>query len=106
MDQVSIHPEIVDYIVSCVRQTRQSSEVLMGASPRTGVKVSRLARALALIRGQDYVSVDLVKEIFLPAVAHRLVMQDAAQAPEPLLQEILRTVPVEKPGRGGGGPRG
>ena len=81
--------------MTCVRQTRQSSEVLMGASPRTGVKVSRLARALALIRGQDYVSVDLVKEIFLPAVAHRLVMQDAAQAPEPLLQEIMHTVPVE-----------
>jgi len=104
VDRVSIHPEIVEYIVSCVRQTRQSSEVLMGASPRTGVKVSRLARALALIRGQDYVTIDLVKEIFLPAVAHRLVMQDAAQVPEPLLQEIMRSVPVES-GRGRDGRR-
>jgi MoxR-like ATPase len=95
VDRVSIHPEIVDYIVTCVRQTRQRSEVLMGASPRTGVKISRLARALAMIRGQDYVTVDLVKEIFLPAVAHRLVMQDPAQVPEPLLGEILQSVPAE-----------
>jgi MoxR-like ATPase len=98
VDRVSIHPEIVDYVVACVRQTRQRSEVLMGASPRTGVKVSRLARSLAMIRGQDYVTVDLVKEIFLPAVAHRLVMQDPAQAPEPLLGEIMQSVPAE-PGR-------
>lgn len=95
VDQVSIHPEIVDYIVACVRQTRHHPDVLMGASPRTGVKLSRLSRALALVRGEDYVTVDLVKEIFLPAVSHRLIMQDASQSADTLLQEILKTVPVE-----------
>jgi MoxR-like ATPase len=94
VDSVSIHSDVVDYIVACVRQSRHHPDVLMGASPRTGVKVSRLARALALLRGQDYVTIDLVKEIFLPAVSHRLVMQDASQSPVPLLEEILRTVPV------------
>jgi MoxR-like ATPase len=94
VDGVSIHSDIVDYIVACVRQTRHHPDVLMGASPRTGVKVSRLARALALLRGQDYVTIDLVKEIFLPAVSHRLVMQDASQSSVPLLEEILKTVPV------------
>jgi len=94
VDSVSIHSDVVDYIVACVRQTRHHPDVLMGASPRTGVKVSRLARALALLRGQDYVTIDLVKEIFLPAVSHRLVMQDASQSSLPLLEEILKTVPV------------
>ncbi|UCF99950.1 MAG: MoxR family ATPase [Spirochaetaceae bacterium] len=94
VDSVSIHTDVVDYIVACVRQTRHHPDVLMGASPRTGVKVSRLARALALLRGQDYVTIDLVKEIFLPAVSHRLVMQDASQSSIPLLEEILKTVPV------------
>ena len=50
VDQVTIHQDVVDYIVYCVRQTRSHAEVLMGASPRTGVKVSRLCRALALLR--------------------------------------------------------
>jgi MoxR-like ATPase len=94
VDGVGIHGDVVDYIVACVRQTRHHPDVLMGASPRTGVKVSRLARALALLRGQDYVTIDLVKEIFLPAVSHRLVMQDASQSSIPLLEEILKTVPV------------
>jgi MoxR-like ATPase len=94
VDSVSIHGDVVDYIVACVRQSRHHPDVMMGASPRTGVKVSRLARALALLRGQDYVTIDLVKEIFLPAVSHRLVMQDTSQSPVPLLEEILKTVPV------------
>ncbi len=94
VDRVSIHQDIIDYIVACVRQTRHNPDVLMGASPRTGVKVSRLARALALLRGEDYVTIDLVKEIFLPAVSHRIVMQDVSQSALPLLEDILKTVPV------------
>ena len=96
VDEVTILPEVVDYIVACVRQTRQHPDVLVGASPRTGVKVSRLARALALIRGENFVSVDLVKEIFLPAVAHRLILKDSARGAEDLLKEVLQTVPVER----------
>ena len=95
VDQVVIHDDVIDYIVACVRRTREHPDVLMGASPRTGVKLSRLSRALALIRGQDYVSIDLVKEIFLPAVSHRLIMQDPSCSAEPLLNEILQSVPVE-----------
>jgi len=95
VDRVSIHPEIVDYIVACLRHTRLHADVQIGASPRTGVKLSRLARSLALVRGQDYVTVDLVKEIFPCAVAHRLIMQDASQSAEPLIAELLRSVPVE-----------
>ena len=95
VDDVSIHTDIIDYIVECVRQTRYHPDVLMGASPRTGVKVSRLARALALIRGSDYVSIDLIKEIFLTAVSHRLVMQDPDQSSSVVLESILDIVPVE-----------
>ena len=95
VDQVEIHPEIVNYIVACVRQSRLHPDVAMGASPRTGVKLSRLARALALVRGQDFVTVDLVKEIFPPTVAHRLVLNDASRNAGPVLQDILGSVPVE-----------
>ena len=95
VDSVSIHPDIIDYIVVCLRQTRYNPDVLMGASPRTGVKLSRMSRALALVRGMDFVTLDLIKEIFLPTVAHRLVMKDPEQSADELLNKILVTVPVE-----------
>ncbi len=95
VDRIEIHPDIVSYIVSCMRRTRDNPEVNMGASPRAGIKVSRLARALALVRGLDYVPLDMVKEIFIPAVAHRLVMQDSTRSAAEFLSEVLESVPVE-----------
>ena len=95
VDSITIHEEVVSYLVTLIRQTRGHPAIETGASPRTGVKLSRLARALALVRGDNWVSVDLIKEIFLPAVAHRLIMQDPATPAAGVLQEILDTVPVE-----------
>jgi MoxR-like ATPase len=99
VDQVAIDDDVVHYIVSCVRKTRHHPEILMGASPRTGVKISRLIRALALVRGRHFVDIDLVKEIFVTAVAHRLTLQDPEQPASEVLDKILKQVPVEKSGR-------
>jgi MoxR-like ATPase len=94
VDEIAIHREIIDYMVKLIQKTRNHPELIEGASPRTGVKVSRLARALALVRGFDYVTVDLVKEIFIPAVAHRLELKEAGADAEAILREIMDTVPV------------
>ena len=96
VDEVFIHPDVVSYIVTCVRRTRESPEVQISATPRSGVKISRLARALALIRGETYVTVDLIKEIFVPAVSHRITMQDPSDSTADYLRGILESVPVER----------
>ena len=96
VDSISIHPDIIDYIVACVRATRNHPDILIGASPRTGVKLSRLARALSLIRGQDFVTIDTIKEIFIPAVAHRLTLQDPEESVVKLLQDMLDTIPIDR----------
>ena len=95
VDSITIHEEVIAYLVTLIRQTRGHPAIETGASPRTGVKVSRLARALALVRGDNWVSVDLIKEIFGPAVAHRMIMQDPATPAAGVLEEILDTVPVD-----------
>ncbi len=95
VDSITIHQDVVDYIVSCVRETRYHQDVLLGASPRTGVKISRLIRALALIRGENFVSIDTVKEVFHTAVSHRIIMKDPSQDTESVLESILKSVPVD-----------
>ncbi len=95
VDAVTIHEEVIAYLVTLIRQTRGHPAVETGASPRSGIKVSRLARALALVRGDNWVSIDLIKEIFLPTVAHRLIMQDPATPAAGVLEELLDTVPVD-----------
>ena len=94
VDRVGITDEIIDYIVALVRATRSHPEVAIPASPRTGVKLSRLARALRLVRGIDYVDLDTVKEVFIPAVAHRLTLHDPDRSKKSVLEEVLQSVPV------------
>jgi len=95
VDEVQMHPDVTSYIVNCVRQTRLHPDIETPASPRAGVRISRLARSLALCRGMDYVPVDIVKEIFIHAMAHRIITRDPSIPPEAPLQSILNTVPVE-----------
>ena len=95
VDDVQMHQDVTSYIVNCVRQTRTHTDIEIPASPRAGVRISRLARSLALCRGMDYVTVDLVKEIFIYAMAHRIVTRDPSIPPEAPLSSILNSVPVE-----------
>jgi MoxR-like ATPase len=95
VDEVQMDPDIGSYIVECVRQTRAHPDIETGASPRAGVRISRLVRSLALCRGLDYVPIDFVKESFIPAMAHRIVTRDPSIPPEAPLEAILNMVPVE-----------
>jgi len=96
VDEVQIHSDVTSYIVSCVRQTRSHPDIESPASPRAGVRISRLVRSLALCRGLDYVPIDFVKETFIPAMAHRIITRDPSIPPETPLEKILNTVPVER----------
>jgi MoxR-like ATPase len=97
VDDVQMHRDVSAYIVDCVRQTRVHPDIESAASPRAGVRISRLVRSLALCRGLDYVPIDFVKEIFVSAMAHRIITRDPSIPPEAPLEHILNTVPVEPP---------
>jgi MoxR-like ATPase len=99
VDQVQLHPDVGAYIVDCVRQSRVHPDIETGASPRAGVRISRLVRSLALCRGLDYVPIDFVKECFISAMAHRIVTRDPSIPPELPLESILNSVPVEPKNR-------
>ena len=95
VDSVSIHEDVLNYIVRLVRKTRSYPGVVTGASPRSGIKISRLARALALVRGLDYVSVDMVKELIIPALAHRMELEDPTQFAPDILNKVMAEVKVK-----------
>ena len=102
VDGIFIHDELISYLVECVRLTRRNPAVETGASPRTGVKLSRLARALALVRGEEFVTVDIAKEVLVPGVSHRLLMEDTTADARAVVDEVLATVQVDAvPSRAG-----
>jgi MoxR-like ATPase len=86
------------YVVALLRQTRSDSRLYLGASPRAGIALLRVAKARALAEGRDYVVPDDVKAVAVPVLAHRLILapeaRSAALGPEELVADALGRTPV------------
>ena len=100
--QTYISDEVVVYIVDLIDATRRHGDILRGASPRATLAVTSMAKAIAQLRGRDYVVPGDVKEVFVTTVAHRLILTPKAEglglAPESTLRQILEQVPAPKLG--------
>ncbi len=94
--QTHISDEVVAYIVSLVTATRDNEWIERGASPRATLSVAAMARAVAVLLGRDYVTPDDVREVFVPTVAHRLILSAKAEgqgmSPEAVLKGIADAV--------------
>ncbi len=77
--RVHVDPAIARYVVDLVTATREDRRLVLGASPRAGLTLLRVAKAVALIDGQGYVVPEHVKAMAVPVLAHRLVMGPEAR---------------------------
>ena len=95
-----VSDSVVNYIVSLITATRKNEAILRGASPRATLAVTAMAKAVAQLRGRDYVVPGDVREVFPQTVAHRLILSPRAETQgktgEDVLLTILDTVPVPK----------
>jgi len=91
---------ILDYISDLVRKTREHPKVEVGASPRGGLALLRAARAMAVIRGRDFVTPDDIKMFASDALTHRVILtiEEALEGlrTESVVQEIVDQVPAPK----------
>ena len=96
VEQTFVSDAVVNYIVNLIVATRQNEHILRGASPRATLAVTAMAKAVARLRGRDYVVPGDVKEVFAHTVAHLLILSPRAEAlgktPESILRDILDTV--------------
>ncbi|MBE6975631.1 MAG: MoxR family ATPase [Ruminococcaceae bacterium] len=95
-----INEQVVNYVVSLIDATRKNMYILRGASPRATLTVTAMAKAVARLRGNDYVTPKDVQEVFVRTVAHRLLLSPKAEAagmsPYQILGKILETVPAPR----------
>ena len=77
--EVYLSDEVLDYIVRLVGATREHPMILQGASPRATLALAAMAKAAALVRGQDYVNPEDVELVFPDVVPHRLLLSPRAE---------------------------
>ncbi len=83
---------VVNYLVALITATRNNEYILRGASPRATLSVTAMAKAVACLRGRDYVIPGDVREVFVQTVAHRLILSPRAEAQEKTAEQVLRTI--------------
>ena len=95
---VRMSDELKRYIVDVVRLTRAANGVQLGASPRASLALMKAAQALALIEGRQFVIPEDVREMAVPVIAHRLIVDPQARfagvSAVTIVDEILTKVPV------------
>jgi len=103
--QTFVSPALKRYIVDLSHQTRQHTEVYLGASPRGSLALYRTAQALAAMQGREFVLPDDIKALAVPTLAHRVILGPGARlrdlTAQQVVEEILNSVPVP-----GGDPTG
>src|SRR3954464_12655022 len=100
VEQVSVHDDVLHYVVSLATATRSHPQVAVGASPRAELDLVQLARARALLLGRDYVIPEDVKALATPAVAHRITLRPEMWVRKiqgaDVVEELLRRLPVPR----------
>jgi MoxR-like ATPase len=96
--ETHVDAAIVGYVVRIVQATRAHPDVVLGASPRSMVALTRVAQARAVLEGRDFVLPDDVKAIAPAALGHRLLPKShgtvAAGTGSDVVRQVLEQVPV------------
>jgi MoxR-like ATPase len=87
---VYVEDSLARYVVALVRHTRSNGRLALGASPRSGIALLRVAKARALAEGRDYVLPEDVQAVAVPVLAHRLILAPEARSAGAEAGEIVR----------------
>ena len=100
VSRTHVEESVVEYAVQLINASRCNVNILRGASPRATLSVVAVSKAIAQLRGRDYVTPRDVKKVFLKVVPHRLLLTPKAEGSgitaEKVLADIASAVPAPR----------
>jgi len=94
--EVFVHPQVSDYIIKIVDESRRNIHLTLGASPRASLALYRLGQAYALLQERNYVVPDDVKSLAHSVLGHRIIVKPESKlrrvTPAAVVDEILKQV--------------
>ncbi len=101
VDQIKLSENVAKYIIDIVKATRVHDKIRLGASPRATLAMAKASKALAALRGRDYVLPDDVKYLAADVLAHRIIIKgynalNATEQSIKLVNEVVNSVELIK----------
>lgn len=83
---------LYDYMVRLTEATRASKYLFLGASPRASIALMRMARAMAVLNGREYIIPEDIRDVYYDVFAHRVKLDTMAKAEGMTVIEVLMQV--------------
>jgi MoxR-like ATPase len=98
--QVVVEDALFKYITQITLATREHRQVVLGASPRASIALLQVSKAMAAMRGRDYINPDDIKTIAPSVLRHRLILRPEAEiegmTADRVIQSVLDQVEVPR----------
>lgn len=100
VEKVIVEDNLVKYIASVTHKTRNHGKIYLGGSPRASLAMIRSAKAMAAIRGRDFVTPEDIQFVAVHVLNHRLILTPEAEMEgtlvEEVIEEIIKTIEVPR----------
>jgi MoxR-like ATPase len=92
IEKVHIKDDLIDYIANIVYQTRNHGDLFLGASPRASLAILRSSKALAALKGRDFVTPDDIQFVCYPVLNHRIILTPEREMEGMQVEEVIREI--------------
>jgi MoxR-like ATPase len=100
VEKIIIEDNLVKYIANITHKTRNHGKIYLGGSPRASLSILKSSKAIAAIRGRDFVTPEDIQFVAKPVLNHRLILTPEAEmeglTTEDVVNEIIQTIEVPR----------
>lgn len=100
VDEIIVEDSVLRYITAIVRSTRRDPRITLGASPRSGLSLLSISRALAAMDGRHFVTPDDVKTAVKPVLRHRIILTPEAELEgmnaDDIIEDLVRSIQIPR----------
>jgi MoxR-like ATPase len=100
IERIHIKDELINYIATIVHQTRNNGDLFIGASPRASLAILKTSKAIAALRGRDFVTPDDIQTVCYPVLSHRIILSPEKEmegiTKEHIIREMIKNIEVPR----------
>jgi MoxR-like ATPase len=100
IEKIHIKGDLIKYIASIVHETRNNGSLFLGASPRASISIMKTSKAIAALRGRDFVTPDDIQTVCFPVLNHRIILSPEkemeGETVDSIIKEIIKKIDVPR----------
>ncbi len=100
VQEVHVEPKLLQFIAEITGKTRSYKDIHIGASPRASLALLNGSKAMAVIRGRDFITPEDITDLTNPVIAHRISMSPEKEmegaSPEAVVQSLVKSLEIPR----------